>query len=380
MTSNYNNLFALNDDIIYLNHAAVAPWPVKTRTAVETFALENSVAGSTHYPDWVRKETSLRESLAKLINAGSSEDIALVKNTSEGLSMVAFGYPWQPGDNVVIPAKEFPSNRIVWEALKSKGVEVRQIEIYPSQNPEERLIQACDKNTRILSVSSVHYSNGLRLNLTQLGEYCRKHNILFCIDAIQSIGAIITNVQESNADFVIADGHKWMLGPEGLALFYSTQSARDKLNLNEYGWHMVQEPHQFGKTDWEIAKSARRFECGSPNMLCTHALLESVNLILECGIEQIEKKVLENTRSMHDFIQSSKNLTCISAQAEGRFAGIVSFQHNSIPSAKLYTYLMENNVMCADRGSAVRFSPHFYTEHMLIQQALILAEDANTHI
>jgi selenocysteine lyase/cysteine desulfurase len=280
----------------------------------------------------------------------------------------------------VIPANEFPSNRIVWEALKSKGVEVRQVEIYPSQNPEERLIQATDRNTRILSVSSVHYSNGLRLNLPQLGQFCHKKNILFCIDAIQSIGAIKTDVQECNADFVIADGHKWMLGPEGLALFYSTQSARDKLSLNEYGWHMVQEPHQFSKTDWKIAKSARRFECGSPNMLCAHALYESVNLILEYGIDHIEKKVLENTCVMHDFIQSSKNLTCISAKGEGRYAGIVTFQHNSIPSEKLYTYLMENNVMCADRSSAIRFSPHFYTDQLLIQKALILADEANTHI
>lgn len=380
MSLNYLDEFTVSPEIIYLNHAAVSPWPVRSKNSVAAFAQENCISGSSHYPDWVKKETGLRENLAKLINADNRDDIALVKNTSEGLSMVAFGYPWQAGDNVVIPANEFPSNRIVWEALKDKGVEVRQIEIFPSLNPEARLIQATDKNTRILSVSSVHYSNGLRLNLAQLGEYCSSHSILFCIDAIQSVGAIKTDVNEFNADFVIADGHKWLLGPEGLALFYSRPSARDKLTLNEYGWHMVEEPHQFNNPDWEIAKSARRFECGSPNMLCTQALYESINLILAYGIAHIENQVLENSRMMHDFINSSQNLTCVSAQDINRFAGIVSFKHKSISSEKLYTYLMAKKIMCAERGSAIRFSPHFYTDPKSIKQALLLADKAHIHI
>ena len=380
MPVNYHKHFTVNDDIIYLNHAAVSPWPVNTKNAVEAFAQDNCRFGSSHYPDWIKKETALREKLATLVNAKDCNDIALVKNTSEGLSMVAFGYPWQAGDNVVIPENEFPSNRIVWEALKSKGVEVRQITIFPSDNPEKRLAQSMDKNTRILSVSSVHYSNGLRLNLAQLGEACKKNNTLFCIDAIQSIGALQTDIEESQADFVIADGHKWMLGPEGLALFYSHPEARDKLQLNEYGWHMTEDPHNFTQPNWQVAKSARRFECGSPNMLCSHALYESIQLILEYGLDHIEHKVLENSGLIHDYLASAKNLSCVSSHDQGRFAGIVSFRHASIPSYTLYSYLMENKVMCADRDQAVRFSPHFYTDQKQIEFALNLAENANTHI
>ena len=373
MTTKYKNEFSLTEDINYLNHAAVSPWPVRSKNAVEQFARENCLSGSTHYPDWVKKETGLRKKLAILINASDYNDIALVKNTSEGLSMVAFGYPWHAGDNVVIPAHEFPSNRIVWEALKSKGVEVRQIDIYPETNPEEKLLEATDKHTRIISVSSVHYAHGLRLDLSRIGDYCKNHDIMFCVDAIQSIGAVEMDVAMANADFVIADGHKWMLGPEGLALFYSRPEARDKLHLNEFGWHMLEKPHDFDQTDWQIAHSARRFECGSPNMLCTFALYESINLILEVGVSQIESRVLDNSKLMHDYLRTSKNLTCVSAEEKHRFAGIVSFKHSSIPSQTLYDNLMAKNIMCANRADAIRFSPHFYTEQKAIEEALKLA-------
>jgi len=379
-STSYKSDFKLNKDIFYLNHAAVSPWPVSTRQAVEKFAQENCDTGSFNYPEWTKNETELRQKLANLINASDLNDIALVKNTSEGLSMVAFGLPWKSGDNVVIPADEFPSNRIVWEALQSKGVEVRQIKLFPDVDPENLIFQACDKHTQLISVSSVNYANGLRLNLEKIGEFCQQKDILFCIDAIQSIGAIKTDVEAIKADFVIADGHKWMLGPEGLALFYSRPEARDKLNLNEFGWHMIQNPYDFEQTEWQAAKSALRFECGSPNMLCAHALLASVNIILSYGMSHIESSVLENSRMMHDIILNSNNLDCVSADSRGQYAGIVSFKHASIPSHVLYEYLMSNNVMCANRASAVRFSPHFYTDEITIEKALLLADNAKTHI
>ena len=374
MSQIYQAEFALDGKLIYLNHAAVAPWPVRTQEAVQKFAHDNSHYGSQHYPHWLKKEQLLRSKLAQLINAPAAEDIALVKNTSEGLSMVAYGYPWQPGDNVVIPAHEFPSNRIVWESLKDKGVEIRQISLFPGTNPEQRLINSCDPHTRIMSVSSVHYANGLRLNLEQLGEYCHNKQILFCVDAIQSIGAVQFDSQACHADFVIADGHKWMLGPECLALFYSRPEARDKLALFEYGWHMLQDPANFNQTDWHISKTAQRFECGSPNMLCAHALLESVNLLLEVGMQKVECDLLERTQLMLEYLQSSTNLQCVSSQASNKFAGIVSFQHADGRQADRYQQLMAQDIMCALRNDAIRFSPHFYTPLSHIETALQMAE------
>lgn len=361
--------FNLQDDLIHLNHAAVGPWPARTLRAVEAFARENHQLGSLRYPQWITLETRLRERCARLINA-RVEDIALVKNTSEALSMVAWGLDWQPGDTVIISDEEFPSNRIVWESLQSRGVQVRQVNLHGHQTPEQALIEAFDAQTRLLAISSVQYASGLRVDLDQLGEHCRQHNVLFCVDAIQSIGAMQLDVQACGADFVMADGHKWMLGPEGLALFYSRAQAREQLQLFEYGWHMVEQMGEFDNPQWEPAHSARRFECGSPNMLCTHALEASLSLIEAIGMDAIEQQVLTNTRSMFDSIAQLPNLELLTDTRPGRYAGIVVFKHTQTPVEQLYPWLMEQRVLCAQRGGGIRFSPHFYTPWAKIEQGL----------
>lgn len=364
--------FNLQDDVIHLNHAAVGPWPRRTREAVEAFARDNNRFGSLHYPQWVTTETRLRERLGRLINA-AAEDIALVKNTSEALSMVAYGLSWQPGDNIVISDEEFPSNRIVWESLKPRGVEVRQVNLHGDKTPEDALIDAMDSNTRLLAISSVQYASGLRVNLKQLGEQCRKQDILFCVDAIQSIGALEMDVQACGADFVMADGHKWMLGPEGLALFYTRPQSRERLQLLEYGWHMVEEMGDFDNPHWTPAHSARRFECGSPNMLCIHALDASLSLLEAIGMATIEQQVLENSQRMFEAIGEFPNLELLTDTQAGRYAGIVVFKHRQIPTEQLYSGLMEQHVLCARRGGGIRFSPHFYTPWAKIEQGLEMA-------
>ena len=367
--------FELQHDLIHLNHAAVAPWPRCTHEAVETFAEENATQGSIHYPDWIKKETHLRQLLAQLIHAKHADDIALLKNTSEALSVVAHGLAWQRGDNVVISNQEFPSNRIVWESLQDQGVEVRQIDLTSANSPEQALMQACDARTRVLAISSVQYASGLRVDLVPLGQFCRKQSILFCVDAIQSIGALEFDVEAVNADFVMADGHKWMLGPEGLALFYCHKAARDQLRLHQFGWHMVEHYEDFDRKDWEIATTARRFECGSPNMLGIHALHASGSLLLASDMSQVQPAVLANSKTLFNLLKNSANLECITNMSPGRYGGIVVFRHKDIPAAHLYRYLMQQRVLCALRGGGVRFSPHFYTPLEHLQQAIKLADN-----
>ena len=234
--------FPQDSDVYYLNHAAVSPWPQRAATAVAKFARENLHRGAADYPAWLKTEQSLRSKLAQMIGAESVANIALQKNTSEGLSAIAYGLNWQAGDAIVITDQEFPSNRIVWESLASKGVSLIEAPLGNGQDtdtPEQNIIAALDSSVRLLSVSSVQYGNGLVLDLEQLGNACREQGILFCVDAIQSIGALPFDVTACQADFVVADGHKWMLGPEGLALFYVSDRAMDLLSLNQYGWHMV---------------------------------------------------------------------------------------------------------------------------------------------
>jgi len=362
--------FNLTDKITYLNHAAVSPWPKSTAQAITDFATQNNIYGATYYPKWNEVENNLRANLARLINAPSADDIALVKNTSEALSMVAYGLDWKKGDNIVSSDEEFPSNRIVWQSLADKGVQLKQVNL--QNNPEEALIAACDGDTRMLAISSTQYSSGINLDLIKLGKACKERNILFCVDAIQTIGALEFDVQKIQADFVMADGHKWMLAPEGLALFYCNQTIRSQLQLNEYGWHMTKDMYNFNSKDWEIADTGRRFECGSPNMLGIHGFDASVSLLLEIGMNNVETLLLENTEYCFSLLSKNKHLEIITPQTQGRYAGIVTFKHKKDDNDELFDFLWSKNIICAKRGQGIRFSPHFYTSKESIKQAINL--------
>jgi selenocysteine lyase/cysteine desulfurase len=376
MNTVYDSEFLLDPDIIYLNHAAVSPWPRRTVDAVKAFAVENGAHGSRNYPGWMHTESLLREQLCRLINARSVDEIALLKNTSEALSVVAWGLPWESGDNVVISNQEFPSNRVVWESLDSLGVQTRYADLAADESPEAALIACMDERTRLLSVSSVQYGTGLRLDLAVLGAACRARDILFCVDSIQSLGAHCLDVQDCQADFIMADGHKWLLGPEGLAVFYCRRESMKQLTLRQYGWHMLEDALDFDSHTRVVARNARRFECGSPNMLGIHALHASLGLILEIGMREIEQRVLENTRFMLDFLASrSTRFAVITPEAPGRHAGIVTFRPLDESPEPLFKLLGQHNVACALRGGGIRFSPHFYTPRKQLFKALSLLDE-----
>lgn len=367
---NWTREFPQQADLIYLNHAAVSPWPARTRQAVATFAEENVVQGAQLYPVWLKTEGELRSRLQRIINAPGSTDISLLKNTSEALSVIAYGIDWQAGDNVVISNHEFPSNRIVWESLSRFGVEVKVADLDSGDSPEDAVIGAMDSKTRLLSISSVQYASGLKLNCSLLGEACKARNILFCIDAIQSIGAHEFDVQAYQADFVVADGHKWMLGPEGLALFYSAENVRDRLQLQQFGWHMVKHRGDYDRTDWEPAQSALRFECGSPNMLGAYALNASLSLLEEVGMKEVEAQLQSNMDYLISGLRAISGIHIISNTDPQKRAGIVTFEHQAHDSTKLHNELMQAGIICAHRGGGVRFSPHFYTPKDKIDRAL----------
>ncbi|APC15164.1 class V aminotransferase [Pseudomonas frederiksbergensis] len=355
----------------YLNHAAVAPWPNRAATAVTRFAQENVLLGARDYSDWMALEQRLRERLMRLLNAPSTDDVALVKNTSEALSFVAFGLPWQSGDQIVISDEEFPSNRIVWEALAAQGVEVVQVSL-TGDDPEGALLAACGPNTRLMSVSAVQFASGLRLDLQRLGAGCKQQNVLFCIDAIQQLGALPFDVQSYQCDFAMADGHKWLLGPEGLGVFYVRSELREQLKLHEFGWHMLEHMGDYTRTEWEPAKSARRFECGSPNMLGAMALEASLSLLEEVGMEQVAALIAERVKWLQDGLSAIPGVILHSPLNPARRGGIFSFSIDGIDNQTVYEALKAQQVVCIPRGPGVRFSPHFYTEKRVIDETVAI--------
>lgn len=365
--------FPQPEDLIYLNHAGVAPWPRCAARAVKAFAEENAVRGPVNYGRWLETEARLRAQLKTLINAPSADDIALLKNTSEGISMVAGGLDWTPGDNIVNCYEEFPSNRIAWQALEAQGVSLRAVPLLAdAARPEALLIAACDARTRLLAVSSVQYASGLRLDLGILGSYCRSRGILFCVDAIQSLGAFPMDVSASNIDFVVADAHKWMLGPEGIALFYVRAELRNRLRLQQFGWHMTAEPNAYERRDWRPAPTARRFECGSPNLLGIHAFSASVGLLLDVGLDVVTEALAENANILCDAVSRDPDYELLSPLAPERRSGIVTFRPRDGQVQALFHDLTLGGVICAVRSGGIRFSPHFYTSQEKLERALAM--------
>lgn len=364
-----NAEFPLHEHISYLNHAAVSPWPKRAQLAVSKFAEENTTFGASHYLEWIKIEEALRKRLSNLIGATSPSDIALSKSTSEALSIIAYGLEWFPGDEIIISNQEFPSNRIVWESLANKGVNLKIADISKG-DAVEAIAKEITPQTKLVSISSVQYASGLKIDIDRLGKVCRESNILYCIDAIQSLGALPFNVEHNHADFVVADGHKWMMGPEGLALLYVKPDVRDKISLSQYGWHMVKHRGDYTRSTWEVAPDATRFECGSPNMLGIHALNASLSLIEEIGIDKIEQQLQSNISYLIEQLSSLPNVEILSPTSKAERGGIVTFKVADINSETLYSQLMQAKVICACRGGGVRFSPHFYTPKSVIDNAI----------
>jgi selenocysteine lyase/cysteine desulfurase len=368
--------FPVRNNLVYLNHAAVSPLPRRSGEAVKSFVDEYVNFGTKNYLDWADHADQLHADLAKFINASSVDDIALLKNTSEGISIVAMGFPWNAGDTVLSSDEEFPSNRIPWQALTDQGVHFKEITLRQAgKSPEQALIDAMDESTRMLAISAVQYASGLRLDLEILGKACQERNIAFCVDAIQMLGALPVDVEAANIDFMMADSHKWLLGPEGIALFYCRKKWRKMIKLFQYGWHMTDKYGDFDEKNWSPAASSRRFESGTPNILGIRAFAASLSLINDIGIERIERRILRHTELMHDFVSNSSNLEAIYTDYASKMSGIFTFRHKGCPASRLFTQLREQNIMCAERGGGVRFSPHVYNTDEEIVTALKKAND-----
>lgn len=360
---------------LYANHAAISPWPRVASQAVAAFAAENSEIGAEKYSHWMIRETQLRKRLADLINASSGDDIALLKNTTEGICTVANGIDWRKGDNLVIPADEFPSNRLPWLALDRYGVEVREVDIRSTPEPEMALLEQVDKRTRLLSVSAVQWTDGLRLRLDTLGQFCQQNDVLFFVDAIQQLGALQMDVQACGIDFLAADGHKWLLSPEGIAVFFCREGVREQLQLNQQGWHMVDEPYQFNRTQWQPSKAALRFEAGTPNTLGQAGMHASIGLLQEVGMPQVEAFVTDNSLTLSSGLASMPGVELVRSFDQQRVSGIVSFRPLSRNLVEIQQQLKHRGLICTVRGQAIRLSPHFYQAGKPVLEMLDLIED-----
>lgn len=364
--------FPQDADLCYLNHAAVGPWPRRTAQAVAGFAQQNMTRGATDYPAWLKVEQRLRERLAHLINARSPGDIALVQNTSVGLSIISQGLDWRDGDEVVGLAGDFCSNTMVWEVLGERGVTYRPVDALRDRDPEQALIAALSAKTRLLAISTVHFATGYRFDVQRLSEACRAQGVLLSVDGIQSLGAVAFDLDEVPADFVVSGGHKWLLSAEGLGFLYCHPRLREQLRLHQFGWAMRDSPYDFEGDTWTPAQSARRFEAGTPNMIGIHALDASLGLFEEIGMAVVEERLAANLAFLEAELRKLAGIEIVTPADPAKRAGILTFRHARIDGVELHKALMHEGVICAARAGGVRLAPHFYTSQAVLERAVDL--------
>jgi cysteine desulfurase / selenocysteine lyase len=342
----------------YFDHAAVAPLSEPARQAVSQWADEAAVSGDTAWPAWARKAEELRARLAELIGA-STDEIALARNTTEGINFVAEGFPWQRGDNVVTLADEFPSNQYAWINLAERGVQTRRVAVREGTVDFEAIAQACDDRTRLLAVSWVGYCSGWRNNLEQLAKLAHARGALLMVDAIQALGVVPLDVRNTPVDFLAADGHKWLLGPEGAGVFFARREHLQQLRPLGLGWHSVVHDHDFTRIDLNLKPSAARYEGGSQNMVGALALLASLEFMAGFGTEAICRQIFAVTDLACQRLEQI-GARIRSDRSPEHKSGIVIFDFPGRDPRELRARCLERGVVLSCRAGGLRISPHAY--------------------
>src|SRR5439155_1016894 len=235
----------------FFDHAAVAPITDRAQKAINEWAADMADNGDVMEHRWVQRIEEVRRLAGRLLDA-DPVDIAFIKNTSEGIGLVAEGFPWKPGDNIVLAAEEYPSNQYPWMNQAHRGVEVRSVVSRGSRIAIDDIRAAIDSRTRIVSLSFVEFASGFRNDLDAIGSLCRERGVYFFVDAIQGLGVYPLDVNQTPVDFLAADSHKWLLGPEGIGIFWIREDLIDLLHPIGVGWNSLVDCYDFGKIDFRL--------------------------------------------------------------------------------------------------------------------------------
>jgi selenocysteine lyase/cysteine desulfurase len=357
LLESYRDEFPVTNNYVYLDHAGVAPVSLRVKRAVEEFVSDATGLGAFNYSSWTKKVDGIRKRSSALIGA-KPEEVAFVKNTSHGISIVAQGLDWKEGDNLIVYEKEFPSNIYPWLNLKKRGIEVRFVQSRDERILIEDIEGLIDSRTRLVAISSVQFSSGFRIDLKSLGKLCRRKGVLFFVDAIQSLGVVPMDVEEFQIDFLAADGHKWLLSPEGTGIFYCRIEITERINPTLIGWKSVLNEFDYDNIDFRLKTSTLKFEEGSLSFIGIFALGAAVDLLLEVGINRIENRILELGYLIIKEAEK-RNFRVRTPMKREERAGIISIVKNFDPIG-VKDKLRDDGILVNVRGGAIRVSPHFY--------------------
>ena len=357
----------------YFDHAAVAPITQPAADAMAAWLAEAVKEGDTVWLDWARQVAKVRTNAATLVGA-EPEGIALLPNTTAGINLLAEGLDWREGDNVVTLADEFPSNLYPWMNLTHRGVETRMVPTDQGRVDPETIAEYCDQRTRVVSVSWVCYSNGCRRPLRPIADVAHACGAMFFVDAIQGLGVYPLDVTADGIDALAADGHKWLLGPEGAGITYASPQTLEKLAPIGIGWNSVVQGSNFSQIELNLKKTAARYEGGTHNMAGFIGLGASLELLLSLGTENIAATILDFTDIACERLAGAGGVIC-SPREELSRSGIVSFELPGVDPDAFRTFCLGQGVALNCRAGRLRLSAHAYNNEEDLERLLATIEE-----
>lgn len=368
MNENIRNLFPVTEKYVYLNSAAVSPPPTVAVEAVLSQLKDVSENGTTNYANWIATKDRARTLIAEMLNV-RSEQIAFMRNTSDGFASVANGLPWKKGENIVSFEREFPANFYAWRMVRDNfDVELRLCPEREGRIDLDELIALIDENTRLVSISAVQFNSGFRADLERIGEAARKVDALFAVDIIQGFGAFGFDLPAQGVDVAAGASHKWLFSPEGCGILYLSDKARERIKPTSVGWISVETPWDFDDREQPFKSTALAWESGTGTASLFYGLEQSLKLLSETGLKNIENYLEELTDYLCELI-AGKNYEIVSSRAKGEKSQIVCIKHrDGLTSNDIFKHLEEENIIVSPRGDRLRIAPHFFNNREDIEK------------
>lgn len=352
-------LFPSVSNQLYLNHAASSPFSLRVEEALSNYLRRRIDGNPDDYKRDLRETTDLRSDLASLLRT-SADRIALTSNTSHGLNIIASGLSWKKGDQILLSDMEFPANVYPFLNTQKYGTEVVRIPSDSGRITPGDFQNYITDHTRLISVSYVQYLTGYRADLQAIGDLCKKRNILFVIDAIQGLGALPLSLTEIPCDAVACGGHKWLMSPKGTGFLYLSRDLQNSLEMAHFGWMSVKNPFEFSNFDQGPDPTARRYELATPNQLGTYGMHAAVRLLLEIGLEHIERHILDITGYLREQL-SHIGCDVLTSFPDQERAGILLFTCGEAKeNHRIFQALLKKKVTISFREGYLRVAPHFY--------------------
>lgn len=368
MNHDIRRLFPAAETYTYLNSAAVSPIPTTAVEAVTLQLRDVSEHGSAHFNSWIATKDRARALLSEMLGA-RPENVAFMRNTSDGFASVANGLKWERGDNIVSFENEFPSNFYPWRRIRDEfGVELRLAPERDGRIDLDELIGMIDAKTRLVALSAVQYASGFRADIERVGAAARKADALFAVDIIQGLGAMAFDLPAQYVDIACGAGHKWLCAPEGCGYIYLSDRAREMIHPTFVGWISVETPWDFADRDQPLKSSALAWESGTNSSSLFYGLEQSLLLLREAGLDKIDEYLLDLTDDLCERL-ANKNYDIVSSRLAGERSAIVCIQHRSgLSSAQIAEHLANEQIIVSPRGDRLRIAPHFYNNEQDIRR------------